>query len=87
MNVRHPFDQTPEPVVLGIEANEEGRVFTAATTEGFRIFDTATGKLTYERGTCVSSLQSNNPATTPLLFIALYAFTLPQDRMFSSVHG
>jgi hypothetical protein len=50
MNVRHPFDQTPEPVVLGLEFNEDGTAFSVGTTEGFRVYDSAGGKLIYDRG-------------------------------------
>ncbi|KAF2431527.1 YVTN repeat-like/Quino protein amine dehydrogenase [Tothia fuscella] len=49
MNVRHPFDQSPEPIVLGVEYNEDSTVFTAATSEGYRIYDSTTGKLISER--------------------------------------
>jgi hypothetical protein len=50
MNVRHPFDHTPEPVVLGLDFNEDGTAFSVGTTEGFRVYDSADGKLVYDRG-------------------------------------
>ena len=48
MNTRQPFVTAPEPEALGIEFNLHGK-FTVATDKGYRVQDTANGKLLNER--------------------------------------
>jgi hypothetical protein len=50
MDVRSPFYSEPPAIALGIEFNEDGSAFTVGTDTGFKIYDSATGKLTYDRG-------------------------------------
>ena len=48
MNTRQPFVTAPEPEALGVEFNSHGK-FTVATDKGYRVHDTANGKLLNER--------------------------------------
>lgn len=50
MDTRQPFDYSPDHVAFGIEFNQDGSVFSVGTDEGFRLFDTVTGKLIYDKG-------------------------------------
>ncbi|TID27036.1 putative phosphatidylinositol 3-5-bisphosphate-binding protein [Venturia nashicola] len=49
MDIRAPFYTEAPSIALGIEFNEDGTSFTVATDTGFKIYDTANGKLTYDR--------------------------------------
>lgn len=50
MDTRTPFHRSPDPVALGVEYNDDCSAFAVGTQDGFRLFDAATGKLTYDRG-------------------------------------
>jgi hypothetical protein len=50
MDVRSPFYTKPPSIALGIEFSEDGSAFAVGTDYGFKLFDSATGKLTYDRG-------------------------------------
>lgn len=50
MDIRAPFYTEAPSIALGIEFNEDETAFTVGTDTGFKIYDTATGKLTYDRG-------------------------------------
>jgi hypothetical protein len=50
MDVRSPFYSEPPSIALGIEYNDDESAFAVGTDTGFKLYDTATGKLTYDRG-------------------------------------
>lgn len=50
MDIRAPFYTEAPAIALGIEFNEDESSFTVGTDNGFKIYDTATGKLIYDRG-------------------------------------
>jgi hypothetical protein len=50
MDTRQPFDYTPGHVAFGVEINEDGSVFSVGTDDGLKLYDTATGKLIYAKG-------------------------------------
>jgi hypothetical protein len=50
MDTRQPFDCSPDHIAFGVEFNQDGSVFCVGTDDGFRLFDTATGKLIFDRG-------------------------------------
>lgn len=50
MNVRLPFYSEAPSLALGVEFNENESSFAIGTDTGFKLYDTATGKLTYDRG-------------------------------------
>ncbi|QDS69330.1 hypothetical protein FKW77_003456 [Venturia effusa] len=49
MDIRAPFYTEAPSIALGIEFNEDKSSFTVGTDTGFKIYDTATGKLIYDR--------------------------------------
>ncbi|RDI87023.1 hypothetical protein Vi05172_g3094 [Venturia inaequalis] len=49
MDIRAPFYTEAPSIALGIEFNEDESSFTVGTNTGFKIYDTTTGKLTYDR--------------------------------------
>jgi hypothetical protein len=51
MDTRQAFDYSPDHVAFGVELNHDGSAFSVGTEDGFRLFDTGSGKLIYERGT------------------------------------
>lgn len=56
MDTRQPFDYSPAHVALGVEFNQNDTVFTVGADDGFRLYEIATGKLIYSKGTTLSFL-------------------------------
>jgi hypothetical protein len=65
MDTRQPFDYSPDHIAFSVEFNQEGTIFSVGTDNGFRLLDTASGKLIYERGMRQNMLFDRHCLLTP----------------------
>jgi len=56
MDTRQYFDYSPGHIAFGVELNQDGSIFSVGSDRGFSLYDTATGKLIYEKGQYPCSL-------------------------------
>ncbi|KAF2398141.1 YVTN repeat-like/Quino protein amine dehydrogenase [Trichodelitschia bisporula] len=49
MNVRQPLNFSEDPIVLGVELNDESKIFTVGIPDGYKVYDAKLCRLIYTR--------------------------------------